>query len=287
MIVAGFSVQVPAEGLSGTAYQVQKNDSLYKIAGTQLGSGDRWTEIYELNKDAIKDPFIIYTGQIFSLPASGQDLSDARGITADDIPAAEENKPDEQKEADKYAEQLYDAAKKAEPGITVVLKALESDKAHLEGLEHCLKSVESTSRKILTNAHDMEISPEEASKIINDSLRYTFVINDQDYVETTRLITDTLIACGYSIVKFKNYWAKKDVAYQGINALFKTKEGVIFELQFHTTVSYYTKGEKTHGYYEIMRSETASEKEKAEASKKQDAEFALIPVPEGAEMLSY
>ncbi len=275
--VAGPSLQVSANETLAPEYQVQKNDNLYKIARTQLGSGERWNEIYELNKDIIKDPALIYSGQILRLPDSASDLAEAN----------EEIASDEQKEADQYAQQLIDAASKEEPAVTAALKSLENDKAHLEGLEHRLKTLESISRKILLNAHDMEISIPEASKTINDVLRYTFVIEDSDYVVTTKLITDFLIASGYAVNKFKNYWAIKETEYQGINAVFSTPEGVIFELQFHTPISYYTKGDKTHGYYEIIRSETATEEEKAEASRKQKEAYADVPVPEGVESLSY
>ena len=271
MTVSSPAQIVLADEFSETQYSVQKNDNLYKIAQAQLNSGERWTEIFELNKDTIKDPSLIYTGQLLKLPASVQDQTTLN----------------EKQEADRCAQQLYDAAAKEEPYITAVLRSLESENAHLEGLEFRLKSAESTSRKILSNAHDMEISVSEAAKNINDSLRYTYVIEESNYVDTTKLITDALIAAGFTVTKFKNFWANKDVAYQGINALFKSKEGVIFELQFHTPVSYYTKGEKTHGYYEIIRSETATEEEKADATKKHDEAFAQIPVPAGVETLSY
>ena len=160
MTVTGPSSAVLADNVPAAGYSVQTNDSLYKIAASHLGSGDRWNEIYKLNRDSIKDPSLIYAGQILKLPGSGQ-VSDVS---------------DEQKEADRYAALLYSAASEAEPYTTAVLKSMESDKVHLEGLEYRLKTVESTSRKILTDAHDMEIPVEEAAKNINDSLRYTFVI---------------------------------------------------------------------------------------------------------------
>ncbi len=271
MTVAGPSFQVLAAEEGVTDYSVQENDNLYKIARLQLGSGQRWTEIYELNRDVIKDPSLIYIGQTLKLPGSGPD----------------QEVPDEQEEAGRYAKQLYDAAAKAEPGVTAILKSLETDKAHLEGLQNRLKTVESTSRKILTDAHDMEISVKEASENIHDSLRYTFVIEDAVYVDMTRQITDTLIAGGCAVVKFKNFWVQNDSAYKGINALFKSKDGVIFELQFHTPDSFETKGEKTHAYYETMRSETATEAEKAEAGKLLAAMFELVSIPEGVENLKY
>lgn len=49
-------------------YTVQKGDSLWKIAKQQLGSGHRWAEIYEANKDTIKNPNLIYVGQTLTIP---------------------------------------------------------------------------------------------------------------------------------------------------------------------------------------------------------------------------
>lgn len=51
-------------------YTVQRGDSLWKIAREHLGSGYRWTELYEANRSTIADPNLIYTGQIISIPES-------------------------------------------------------------------------------------------------------------------------------------------------------------------------------------------------------------------------
>ncbi|MDR1692794.1 MAG: LysM peptidoglycan-binding domain-containing protein, partial [Oscillospiraceae bacterium] len=56
---------------SGT-YTVQTGDSLWKIAQKLLGSGARYTEIYELNKDIIKNPNLIYAGQVLKIPGKSQ-----------------------------------------------------------------------------------------------------------------------------------------------------------------------------------------------------------------------
>jgi len=50
-------------------YTVVKGDCLWKIARKHLGSGARYTEIYELNKDIIKSPDRIYIGQVIKIPA--------------------------------------------------------------------------------------------------------------------------------------------------------------------------------------------------------------------------
>lgn len=44
-------------------YVVKKGDCLWNIAGAELGDASRWGEIFEDNKDIIKPPNIIQTGQ--------------------------------------------------------------------------------------------------------------------------------------------------------------------------------------------------------------------------------
>jgi LysM repeat protein len=49
-------------------YKVVKGDSLWNIAKKYLGNGARYMEIYELNKDILKSPNMIYPGQVLKLP---------------------------------------------------------------------------------------------------------------------------------------------------------------------------------------------------------------------------
>ena len=53
---------------TAAAYTVVKGDSLWKIAKNLLGSGSRWREIYTANKESIKDPNIIFAGQVLTIP---------------------------------------------------------------------------------------------------------------------------------------------------------------------------------------------------------------------------
>jgi 5'-nucleotidase/UDP-sugar diphosphatase len=49
-------------------YTVVKGDCLWRIARKYLGDGRRYVEIYELNKDIIKNPDLIYISQILKIP---------------------------------------------------------------------------------------------------------------------------------------------------------------------------------------------------------------------------
>lgn len=55
---------------TATSYTVKDKDSLWKIAAKKLGNGNRWNEIYNLNKDIISDPNLIFEGQTLTLPAA-------------------------------------------------------------------------------------------------------------------------------------------------------------------------------------------------------------------------
>ena len=67
------TVTPPARETSGApnnaTYTVKSGDCLWNIAKKQLGDGSRWGEIYELNKDKIKNPNLIYPNQILTVPS--------------------------------------------------------------------------------------------------------------------------------------------------------------------------------------------------------------------------
>jgi nucleoid-associated protein YgaU len=47
---------------------VIRGDNLWQISRTTYGRGIRYTVIYKANRDQIRDPDLIYPGQIFVLP---------------------------------------------------------------------------------------------------------------------------------------------------------------------------------------------------------------------------
>jgi len=49
-------------------YTVKKGDTLGGIAKEQLGAAKRYTEIFEANQPLLKDPNLIYPGQVLRIP---------------------------------------------------------------------------------------------------------------------------------------------------------------------------------------------------------------------------
>lgn len=54
--------------VSTREYVIQKNDSLWKIAQKELGKGERWKYLYEMNKSVIKDPNKLKAGVTIMIP---------------------------------------------------------------------------------------------------------------------------------------------------------------------------------------------------------------------------
>jgi nucleoid-associated protein YgaU len=51
------------------SYTVVAGDSLSKIAKREYGDAQKWRQIYEANRDQIKDPDLIHPGQVLTIPA--------------------------------------------------------------------------------------------------------------------------------------------------------------------------------------------------------------------------
>lgn len=70
--VASATVQKPRPAETAPklkTYTVKQGDTLWAIAKKYLGDGNRYTEIYNLNKNKISNPNLIYPGQILILPS--------------------------------------------------------------------------------------------------------------------------------------------------------------------------------------------------------------------------
>jgi nucleoid-associated protein YgaU len=66
-VESGSSSTAPSPA-TGRSYTIQKGDSLSKIAKREYGDAQQWRRIYEANRDTIKDPDLIYPGQVVRIP---------------------------------------------------------------------------------------------------------------------------------------------------------------------------------------------------------------------------
>ncbi len=57
-----------AKAANDTTYTVQPGNSLWLIATGRYGDGMRYHQIFSANKDQIRDPDLIYPGQVFAIP---------------------------------------------------------------------------------------------------------------------------------------------------------------------------------------------------------------------------
>ncbi len=67
----GGSSSAPSPGKAEAeerTYTVKPGDSLSKIAKAVYGDAGKWNAIYKANQDAIKNPDLIYPGQVLKLP---------------------------------------------------------------------------------------------------------------------------------------------------------------------------------------------------------------------------
>ena len=115
VLSTGFVVN--AEG----TYTVEKGDNLKKIAQSVYGDPARWEDIYEVNKVSIKDPNIIYKGQVLILPDVAPVPVEVpeETVTADTVMTLEQWTMSEEC---KLVEQLGNEVMK-EAGLAVALKA--------------------------------------------------------------------------------------------------------------------------------------------------------------------
>jgi hypothetical protein len=53
------------------AVTIQPGDTLWAISENRYGAGIRYVQVYRANRDRIRDPDLIYPGQVFDLPELG------------------------------------------------------------------------------------------------------------------------------------------------------------------------------------------------------------------------
>lgn len=71
---------------------IRRGDNLWRLSRRIFGQGIRYTSIYDANRDQIRDPALIFPGQVFELPTPQEEWGAVPGVEAlepDQIPGPE------------------------------------------------------------------------------------------------------------------------------------------------------------------------------------------------------
>ena len=165
------------------------------------------------------------------------------------------------------ANRLFSKSSAVEPQVTRdVLSSVVKSGGEMFGLENRLKQPDSLAAKIGQEANDKHVSFERASKLINDSIRYTAISNDRDFVRNYERIKDQLKELGYTEVRCRNYFESYrlgKVKHKSVQSVFEDRDGNRFELQFQTPSSQAAKELKIPLYAERRMSGVSEARKKA------------------------
>lgn len=148
------------------------------------------------------------------------------------------------------ADRIHRMALKKEPKITKdVQNVVRKNGCQMYGLEHRLKTRQSIARKV------------DLGKDIKDAVRYTAILPEKSFVTKYEGIKRDLESKGYKEVKCKNYfkqYSEGKVKHKAVQCNYQSKDGYIFEMQFHTKSSQDAKNKKVPLYEEIRDPKTSS-----------------------------
>lgn len=193
----------------------------------------------------------------------------------------------------KAASESLAKAAKEEPEVSKDLAdTFGKNNAKFAGFDYRLKGKSSLVRKIKTDAGaeaaktGSKVTRElmkKATKGINDNLRYTALLDKNDYGTGFDRIKKDLESKGYEFVKVKNTMAFPEPGnpYRGVNCQLKNKNGYTFELQFHTPESVELK-EAIHKDYEIARNPKYKKEKRDAATARMFKTYESLEIPETA-----
>jgi len=122
--------------------------------------------------------------------------------------------------------------------------------------------------------------PNELVSSIHDGVRYTFILDFEQYTQGVEIGQERLADAGYDHIETKPSWASEE--YKGVNSQWREPStGVTFEVQFHTQESWDAK-QKTHEAYEKIQAPGASIEDVERLRTYQRTISAEVRVPPGA-----
>ncbi|PPT76254.1 XopAD/skwp family type III secretion system effector, partial [Xanthomonas theicola] len=147
------------------------------------------------------------------------------------------------------AQALLTRAREMEPAVTDMLaRAAQPHRGRLEGTHHQLKSRGSLVEKLKQQMALKHKTLEEAAASVNDMLRYSVVLDRQDFTDGLRGVLASLDDQNHVRVKLTNLFAKHRQAFKAVNVTLRSPEGALWEIQFHTPDTFKLK-EEFHDLY--------------------------------------
>ncbi|RMT49934.1 hypothetical protein ALP47_01718 [Pseudomonas savastanoi] len=180
------------------------------------------------------------------------------------------------------AQSLLKRARKMEPRVTHMLRRVaESHAGQLAGMDHQLKSVGSLKENLKQQMAVKNKTLEEAVAGVNDALRYSVVLDPQDFTAGLRGVLASLDDQGHVRVKLNNLFAKHQPAFKSVNVTMRSPEGALWEIQFHTPDTFRLK-EQFHDLYKhsyALQLQGAPLTDQREVQAPAQDAFRLVPSP--------
>jgi hypothetical protein len=152
---------------------------------------------------------------------------------------------------------------------------------HMVGWENRLKAEGRVKGKVAESLAVKGRTVAEAMTLIPDAIRYTFCYHEADY--SRHVLEDiALMQQRHSgLVRLRNFWPGNQ--YKGISSLWRHRgTGQLFEVQFHTEVSFDAMVFTAELPYARLRSAQTCAQEESELEAFQREVYASVPVPPGA-----
>ncbi len=147
---------------------------------------------------------------------------------------------------------VHAAASRAEPEVRIAIASLLSviQGARVVGLDHEMKSLGSI---------DEKLARIDSLSQLRDTLRYTLVLGGMNFANQVLAAADHLLKRGLRCTRLEATEGQKGWArgYMGVNSNWLTGDRTVFEIQFHTELTWYAKTE-SHGAYEVWRQDPSN-----------------------------
>jgi len=178
-----------------------------------------------------------------------------------------------------------------ERGLTPAMRRIEAQveqgKLAPEAEKYALKGRDRFMEKLVEMVNsEPDKSAEELAKEIHDGIRYTFLLDPEQYVTGVRELTRELEDNNFELGVQKNTWENDE--YKGINTRWRDHEsGLRFEVQFHTEQSWLVKQQTHDAYMRIHDTRTPVEERERLRDYQREITSHVIPPPGWEEILNF